>query len=207
MFTLVNVSMVTLRLMRVFACFALALALLGCEPPRSPVAEEPPTILEEEYLPRISRQPGRTAVAAVRIYEGDVPELPREAEILGSYVALVDGRKSEPEVWRAIAEEVAKRGGTHYLLAANNSYERIERTRDSGAEVALAISSTLQSMNCDNLPTGVERAHCRDRVRGPRRVYEERRIPEKAIAVVVVAVRPKEWEHLPEILRPVRWRY
>lgn len=191
--------------MRTTLALALALTLLGCAPPRSPQGGEPPTILEDEYLPRISIQPGRTAVSAVQIYEGDVEELPRETKVIGSYVALVDGRTPEREIWRAIAEEVAKRGGTHFLFSSRQALQRVERTRDEGAEVVAAIASTLQTISCDNLETGVERAHCRDRVKEPRHIYQEKRIVEKAIGVVVFAIRPKEWEQMPGHLVPRRW--
>lgn len=189
---------------KIAALAALALALVvlpGCIP--EPATPRLTAIISEEYEPETTWQPAVTTASAVRIRRGDFKLFPEEnTRIAGTFFFFVDPRAPTREVDRKIAAAVAAKGGTHYLVTVQQTFERTERRRNHDAEGWRAIGQAFKDMGCkdDQGNTRLTRECWAAADTSP--IYEEKTIREIGMAVVVIAVRPKEWEDLPEQLQP-----
>jgi hypothetical protein len=158
-----------------------------------------------EYVSRTIYQPRRTAVKAVQIYGDDFEDLPEFSDI-GRLSVVVNGRATDAEVHAALAEEVAKIGGTHYLATTRHTEERTENVRDEDAETGLAIAAMLGTLGCSSKETALERVYCQEKVPKAGKVYREERFLVKELSVIVVAVHPSKWRQLQDRLLPARFQ-
>lgn len=154
-----------------------------------------------KFKPHTSDLPTRSVARAVEMYEGDIPVVGPHARILGSIRVLgADGDKDET-VGQLAAVEVAKVGGTHMTMVAEDvlteSHTEVDEERTSALAVSQAFRDIGDSMQC----TG--NTVCIKQQRPPPPTITKTVKTKRLVRYYVVVFVPEElWQRLPKQLRP-----
>lgn len=192
------------QVMAVLVVLGLASGCVANQSSRLP--ESKSVIIEAEYEPRTRLQPGRTAVSALRLYEDDIDLLPPETKVIGTFAFIIRASAPKEDIVFEVEEAIAKKGGTHYFPAVNRVYEQKSIERDDEAETLQAVAMSIQKFGCNMRGKEAnDDPDCRVSYRDLKPIYKEKRWRERVMIVTVIAIRPKEWDDMPDQMRPKRW--